>query len=104
VSTFTYEFEELDLGDGFIVNGSIDVVYKIERDEPDVGFVGGLEYHLTDAVLETSSGDVLELQDSSDLFKRLERALLDKRDDNITDAAKKDHADDRDSGMDDPNF
>jgi len=55
-------------------------------------------------VLETPSGDVLELQDSSDLFKRLERALLDKRDDSITDAAKKDHADDRDSRMDDPNF
>lgn len=102
--TFTYEFEDLDLGEGFVVGGAIDVVYRVERDEPDVGFKGGLEYHLTDAVIETASGDILELQDSSELFARVEKALLKERDEAITEAAKKDHADDQDSGMEDPLF
>lgn len=101
---FTYEFEDLDLGEGLIVGGAIDVAYRVERDEPDVGFIGGLEYHFTVAVLETASGDVLELQDSSELFARVEKALLKKRGEDITEAAKKDYADDQDSGMDDPLF
>lgn len=99
---FTYEFEDLDLGEGLIVGGAVDVVYRVERDEPDVGFIGGLEYHLTDAVIETNSGDVLPLDEPSELFTRVEKALLKQRDDDITEAAKKDHADAQDSGMDDP--
>lgn len=101
---FTYEFEDLDVGDGLIVDGAVDVVYRVERDEPDVGFIGGLEYHLTDAVIETKSGDVLALEEPSELFFRVEKALLKHRSNGISEAAQKDYADDRDSGMDDPLF
>ena len=90
MSTFTYEFEELDIGDGQIVNGNVDVVYRVEKDEPDVGFIGGIEYYLCDIEIEQADGSVLNLYDHPALFTRVEKVLYTVKDDRIRDAAKDD--------------
>lgn len=88
---FTYEFEDLDLGEGAPLTGRADVTYKIERDEPDVGYIGGVEYYLTDIEIDLEDGAVRYLNDAPELEKKVESALLKKHDDYIRDEIYKDH-------------
>lgn len=88
--TFTYEFEELDLGENLFVDGQADITYRVERDEPDVGFIGGLEYYISDIEIDDKDGNRLYLKDHSLLNDNVEKALFKARDNDIRDNCRKD--------------
>ena len=86
---FTYTFHDLNIGDDVRVSGETDIVYRHEKDDPSVGFIGGIEYFASDIVLDTPDGEK-NLNDNPELSSRVEKALMTHCDDAICEAAQDD--------------
>ena len=86
----TYDFTELDAYDGLIVNGSADVSWTFEPDDPDVGYRGGYDFEVTRISIETPYGNTLTLDNANDLYRDIELALITQRYDQIIAQIKSD--------------
>jgi hypothetical protein len=83
MNLYTYEFTDLDVGEGLTVNGSADIGWEFENDDPDVGYRGGFEYEITRISIETPHGNTLNLNNADDLYKDVEKALILRDDERI---------------------
>lgn len=86
----TYEFCELDAGDGLFVDGSADISWTYENDDPDVGYRGGFEFEVTCICIQTPHGNTLNLNNADDLYRDIEEALLEQHHDRIIAQLKSD--------------
>ena len=79
--SFEYEFDALQPYKGFevFVSGICDVEYEIENDDPDVGYIGGIEINITSIVInnEEKGKGGLNLDSASELYRAIESVLLD---------------------------
>jgi len=81
--TTIYWFDELDLGDGLLVSGQVNVDYRYHEPDPSVNYPGEIKYYLKDITIATPNGNYLQLKDHDDLREDVERALEDQCDDAI---------------------
>lgn len=76
-----YKFEELQpyKDVALFVNGSCDIDYEIDNDDPDVGYFGGLEIYINRISIDGDGKDkpALNLDSASELYKLIEKRLLD---------------------------
>jgi hypothetical protein len=79
----TYEFEDIDVGEDLFVTGSADLEWKFDSDEPDVGYRGGYDFEITRISVETKHGNIINLNNTDDLYKDIEQVLVSKYSDNI---------------------
>ena len=86
----TYDFTELDAGDGLVIDGSADVSWTFEPDDPDVGYRGGYDFEVTRISIETPHGNTLNLNNADDLYRDIELALITQRYDQIIAQIKSD--------------
>ena len=79
--TIEYELEEFQpIKDiAFFVYGTCDIDYELDDDDPSVGYRGGLGIDITRISLNGISKDkpALNLDSSSELYKMIEKRLLD---------------------------
>jgi hypothetical protein len=79
--TIEYELEEFQpIKDiAFFVYGTCDIDYELDDDDPSVGYRGGLGIDITRISLNGESKDkpALNLDSSSELYKMIEKRLLD---------------------------
>lgn len=79
--TIEYELEEFQpIKDiAFFVYGTCDINYELDDDDPSVGYRGGLGIDITRISLNGESKDkpALNLDSSSELYKMIEKRLLD---------------------------
>jgi hypothetical protein len=79
--TIEYELEEFQpIKDvSFFVYGTCDIDYELDYDDPDVGYHGGLGFSVTRISINGDSKDkpALNLDSSSELYKMIEKRLVD---------------------------
>jgi len=79
----TYDFDELDVGDGLIVSGTADIKYKFCQAEPDVNVPEEFKWYIDSIIIRTRHGNTIPLKRQEDLYIDVENALLATHDDAI---------------------